>query len=80
MESCKPCIAPIQKNEMLFKTQCPQNDVDIAEMENVPYASTVGSLMCAQVYTRPNIAFIISVLGRYLRAGCKMSYEVSIRY
>ena len=35
-------------------------------MENIPYASAVGSLMYAQVCTRPNITFIVGVLGRYL--------------
>jgi len=35
-------------------------------MRKIPYASAVGSLMYAQVCTRPNIAYIVWVLGRYL--------------
>ena len=35
-------------------------------MQKIPYASVVGSLMYAQVCTRPNIAYIVGVLGRYL--------------
>ena len=35
-------------------------------MKVVPYASLVGSLMYAQVCTRPNIAFVVGVLGMYL--------------
>ncbi|XP_057992311.1 secreted RxLR effector protein 161-like [Hevea brasiliensis] len=35
-------------------------------MEKIPYSSKVGSLMYAQVCTHPDIAFAISVLGRYL--------------
>ncbi|KAK6162664.1 hypothetical protein DH2020_002505 [Rehmannia glutinosa] len=34
-------------------------------MKNIPYASAVGSLMYAQVCTRPNIAFVVGVLRRY---------------
>ncbi|KAL3752114.1 hypothetical protein ACJRO7_012865 [Eucalyptus globulus] len=34
-------------------------------MKNIPYASTVGSLMYAQVCTRPDIAFAVGMLGRY---------------
>ena len=34
-------------------------------MKNIPYASAVGSLMFAHVYTRPNIAYAVGVLGRY---------------
>jgi len=35
-------------------------------MQKIPYASTAGSLMYAQVCTRPNIAYIVGVFGRYL--------------
>ncbi|XP_071722312.1 secreted RxLR effector protein 161-like [Rutidosis leptorrhynchoides] len=35
-------------------------------MKNIPYASAVGSLMYAQVCTRPDIAFVVNTLGRYL--------------
>ena len=35
-------------------------------MQKIPYASVVGSLMYAQVCTRPDIAYIFCVLGRYL--------------
>ena len=34
-------------------------------MKNIPFASTVGSLMYAQVCTRPDIAYAVGVLGRY---------------
>ena len=34
-------------------------------MKNIPYTSAVGSLMYAQVCTRPDIAFVVGVLGRY---------------
>ena len=34
-------------------------------MKNIPYASIVGSIMYDQVYTRPDIAFALSMLGRY---------------
>ncbi|XP_059596823.1 secreted RxLR effector protein 161-like [Vitis vinifera] len=35
-------------------------------MQKIPYASAVGSLMYAQVCTRPDIAYIVGMLGRYL--------------
>ena len=34
-------------------------------MKNVPYASALGSIMYAQVCTRPDIAFATGLLGRY---------------
>jgi len=41
-------------------------------MENIPYVSVVGSLMCAQTCMRPDINFVVSMLGakkvlRYLQ-------------
>ena len=35
-------------------------------MQKIPYASVIGSLMYAQVCTRPDIAFIVGVLEKYL--------------
>ena len=34
-------------------------------MKNIPYASIVGSIMYVQVCTRYDIAFVVSMLGRY---------------
>ena len=34
-------------------------------MKSVPYASAVGSIMYAQVCTRPDLAFITGMLGRF---------------
>jgi hypothetical protein len=34
-------------------------------MKNIPYASVVGSLMYAQVSTRPDISLVVGMLGRY---------------
>ncbi|KAL1370160.1 hypothetical protein AAHE18_01G039700 [Arachis hypogaea] len=34
-------------------------------MQNIPYPSAVGSLMYAQICTRPDITFAVSMLGRY---------------
>ena len=35
-------------------------------MQQIPYASVIGILMYAQVCTRPDIAYIVGMLGRYL--------------
>ena len=35
-------------------------------MKAIPYSSVVGSLMYAQVCTRPDIAFVIGLFGKYL--------------
>ena len=63
MKNCSPSVAPILKGDNLNK--CPKNYFEREHMKNIPYASVVGSLMYAQVCTRPDIAFAVRVLGRY---------------
>ncbi|KAI5333285.1 hypothetical protein L3X38_023416 [Prunus dulcis] len=56
---------PITKGDKLSRAQSPQNELEKKEMKIRPYASLVGSLMYAQVCTRSDFAFAISVLGRF---------------
>ena len=65
MQQCKPGIAPVCKGDKLSLSQCPHSDIEKAQMKNVPYASALGSIMYAQVCTRPDIAFATGLLGRY---------------
>ncbi|RVX11703.1 Retrovirus-related Pol polyprotein from transposon TNT 1-94 [Vitis vinifera] len=66
MHNCKSTKASIVKGDKFSKAQCPQNDDEREEMKTIPYSSVVGSLMYAQVCTRPDIAFVVGMLGRYL--------------
>ena len=65
MKDCSPSVAPIVKGDRFHLNQCPKNDFEREQMSNIPYASAVGSLMYAQVCTRPDIAFAVGMLGRY---------------
>ena len=65
MKDCSPSLAPIVKGDKVDLSQCPKNDFEREHMKNTPYASAVGSLMYAQVCTRPDIAYVVGVLGRY---------------
>ncbi|GJX04434.1 retrovirus-related pol polyprotein from transposon TNT 1-94 [Tanacetum coccineum] len=65
MSKCSDGIVPIQKGDKFSLKQCPKNDVERKEMENIPYASVVGSLMYLQTCTRPDISFAIGMLSRY---------------
>ena len=48
-------------------------------MKKIPYTSAVGSLMYDKVCTRPNIAFIVGMLGRYMRNPGVDHWKVSKR-
>ena len=65
MQACKPTPAPIVKGQKFGIHQCPRNQYEIDGMKAVPYASAVGSLMYAQVCTRPDLAYVTGVLGRF---------------
>jgi hypothetical protein len=65
MENCSASVAPIQKGDKFSLMQCPQNELERKQMEGIPYASAVGSLMYAQICTRPDISFVVGMLSRY---------------
>ena len=47
MKNCSPSISPIVKGDRFNLNQCPKNDIEREQMKNIPYASTIGSLMYA---------------------------------
>jgi hypothetical protein len=65
MHKCSASPAPIVKGDRYGEFQYPKNQYEIDQMKMVPYASVVGSLQYAQVCTRPDIAYVIRLLGRF---------------
>ncbi|CAN6455989.1 unnamed protein product [Victoria cruziana] len=66
MKDCKAGDTPVSKGDKFSLKQCPSTPIKSKEIEQISYASAVGSLMYAQVCTRLDIAFIVGMLGRYL--------------
>ena len=64
MQNCKSSPAPIVKGDRYGEFQCPRNQYEIDQMKVVSYSSAVGRLQYAQVCTRPDLAFVIGLLGR----------------
>ena len=65
MQNCKSSPALIVKGDRYGEFQCPRNQYEIDQIKAVPYSSAVEILQYAQVYTRPDLAFITGLLGRY---------------
>ena len=70
MKDCSPSVAPIKKSDKLSINQCSKNDLENESMKNIPYDSAVDNLMYARVCTRPDIAYVVGVLGRYQSNPC----------
>jgi hypothetical protein len=52
MQSYSPRKAPIVRGDVFSKSQCPQSDNEMTQIQAVPYASVVGSFnVCSSVYT-----------------------------
>ena len=66
MHKAKPVCTPLVKPCKLSAKQSPISEKEKAEMNNVPYAFTVGSQMYAMICTRLNIAYDVSVLSQFL--------------
>ena len=66
MKDCSLGDTPIAEGDKFSLTWSPKNNLEIEEMQKIPYASAMGSLMYVQVCTRPDIAFIVGMLGRYM--------------
>ena len=65
MEKYSSSPLKIYKGDKISLNQCRKNELEHKKMNNIPYASIVGSLMYAQAYTRPDISFVGGMLGRY---------------
>ena len=66
MTNCAPGDTPVAKGDKFSLHQCSKNELEKKDMEKFPYASAIGSLMYAQVCTRPDIVYIVGMLSRYL--------------
>ncbi|XP_057432549.1 germacrene A acid 8-beta-hydroxylase-like [Lotus japonicus] len=66
MQKTKAVSTPLAPHFKLSAKQSPSNEAEKSDMQRVPYASAVGSLMYAMVCTRPNIAHAVGTVSRFL--------------
>ncbi|GJX75306.1 retrotransposon protein, putative, ty1-copia subclass [Tanacetum coccineum] len=65
MENSKRGSIPMQEKLRLSKSQGASTPVELKRMQNVPYASAVGSIMYVVRCTRPDIAFAQNITSRF---------------
>ena len=62
----KPHGSPMVPGIIYSKKDSPFSPDEAARMQHVPYRQAIGSLMYLAVATRPDIAFAVSILSRFL--------------
>ncbi|GJX35750.1 retrotransposon protein, putative, ty1-copia subclass [Tanacetum coccineum] len=75
IDNGKSVQMPLGGHFKLSLKDCPVRDCDVERMSKVPYANAVGSLMYLMVCTRPDIAYAVSVVSRYLANPGKNHWE-----
>nr|GEZ43507.1 putative retrotransposon protein [Tanacetum cinerariifolium] len=65
MKNSKRGSIPMQEKIKLSKSQGDSTPAEMKRMQNVPYASTVGSIMYAVRCTRPDVAFAENITSRF---------------
>ncbi|XP_062116409.1 secreted RxLR effector protein 161-like [Humulus lupulus] len=66
MKEAKTTKQPMTNQFYLSKEQCPKTQAEIEAMSKVPYSNAVGSIMYLMVCTRPDLAYAISILSKYM--------------
>ncbi|KAG8662105.1 hypothetical protein MANES_01G064950v8 [Manihot esculenta] len=66
MEHAKAISCPLANHFQFSSKQSPSSDEEREEMDKVPHALAVGSLLYAMVSTRPNIAHVVGVVSQFL--------------
>jgi hypothetical protein len=76
MQDAKFVSTPIASHFKLSALQCPTSEDDIKYMSRVPYSSSVGSLMYAMVYSRPDLSHAMSLVSRYMANPRKEHWNI----
>ena len=75
MQNAKTVTTPLTAPFRLSSALCPQSDEKVAYMSRVTYSSVVGSLMYVMMCSRPNLAYAISAVSRYMEKPGKEHWK-----
>lgn len=66
MKDSKSVSIPLGAHFRLSKQQEPKENEEVELMKKIPYSNMVGCIMYAMVCSRPNLAYGIGVLSRFM--------------
>ena len=65
MENSKRGLIPMRHGISLSRSMSPKTPEERANMDMIPYASAIGSIMYVMLCTRPDIVHALGVMSRY---------------
>jgi Reverse transcriptase (RNA-dependent DNA polymerase) len=65
MQDSKKGNLPMSHGINLGKKHCPSTNAEFETMKKILYASAIGSIMYAMIYTRPDVSNALSVTSRH---------------
>ena len=74
MAEARPVTTPLTGHFKLSSKQCSQSPGE-EEMSRIPYGSTVGSFIYAMVCVRPDLAYRVSIVSRFISNTGKQHWE-----
>ncbi|KAE9359925.1 hypothetical protein PF008_g2010 [Phytophthora fragariae] len=78
-ENAKPVDNPCAAGLKLSKTQSPGTDAEQNAMRSKPYRSLIGCLLYITTCTRPDIAFVVTQLSRFLENPGQQHWNAAVR-
>ena len=65
MQNEKLVVSTLPTNK-LSRNECPTTKAEKVEMNKIPYASAIGSLMYTMMCTRPHIVYVVGMVNRFM--------------
>jgi hypothetical protein len=79
MTNCRSASTPLEPGIRLSKSDSAQTTEDKIAMKRYPYATLIGSLMYLTTCTRPDIAYAVGVLCRFMACPGMAHWEAAQR-
>lgn len=80
MAQCKCVSTPLWTQFKLSKAHEPKTEIEEKKMSEIPYANIVGSIMYVMVCTRPDMAYVLSIVSRYMSNPGITHWQQSMGY
>ena len=75
MDQSKAVLTPMAQHFKFSHQHSPQTKEEATYMKKVPYANAVGSIMYLMICPRPNLAYAMSLVSRYMGKSRKVHWE-----